>query len=73
MTRNILCQSAYQLGITLWLVYGGKDVFGIDAGYLDAHGYKINPGNALAQTNDYLNTFVFNTFVLCQVSCRAVS
>ncbi len=60
MWRNILCQSMYQLAITLFLVYDGADAFDIDAEYLDKHDF-----NCLV--SEYVGTFVFNTFVLCQV------
>jgi hypothetical protein len=59
MWRNILCESAYQLAITLFLVYKGGDAFAIDADYTkDFRG--DNPG-------DYIGTFTFNTFVFAQV------
>jgi magnesium-transporting ATPase (P-type) len=61
MLRNVLFQSAYQLAITLWLVYSGLRTFDIDEDYLLDNGY--NPKHK----NEYLGTFVFNTFVLCQV------
>ena len=64
MMRNVLIQSAYQLGITLWLVYAGLDTFGITEEYLLSNGYGLD------KTNEYLGTFIFNTFVLCQVRDR---
>jgi len=69
MIRNVACQSVYQLAITLWLVYDGARVFGINVGYLEAHGWNptVNSAGVCAECNEYLNTFVFNTFVLCQV------
>ena len=63
MIRNILCQSAYQLGMCLWLVYAGKDVFGITPDYLLKSGRSPTETEATA----YLNTLIFNVFVLCQV------
>jgi magnesium-transporting ATPase (P-type) len=72
MARNILMQAAYQLAITLWLVYGGKDAFGITPGYLADHGFNVHVGNVDVLPTEYLNTFIFNSFVMCQVgsSCR---
>jgi hypothetical protein len=67
MARNILMQAAYQLGITLWLVYGGKEAFGITPAYLADHGFNINAGNVNVFPTEYLNTFIFNSFVMCQV------
>jgi hypothetical protein len=64
MLRNILVQSFYQLGITLFLVYDGKEVFGINAEYL------VDNGWGPSRDEEYLGTFVFNTFVLCQVCGR---
>jgi len=61
MLRNVLVQSGYQLGITLWLVYAGKDTFHITEEYLLSNGYGLD------KTNEYLGTFIFNIFVLCQV------
>ena len=68
MIRNILCQSFYQLGMCLWLVYVGKDVFGITPNYLFEHGWSPTETEA----TNFLNTFIFNTFVMCQVRRAAV-
>ena len=59
--RNILCQSTYQLAITLFLVYGGASAFNIDYGYLVANGFHSTT------LDEYVGTFVFNTFVWMQV------
>ncbi len=73
MWRNILCQSAYQLAITLFLVYKGKQSFGIDLGYIDRMGFSTSFVDA-DPVEDYLGTFVFNTFVFSQVSdCTSCS
>jgi hypothetical protein len=71
MIRNLLFQSAYQLAITLFLVYRGRDAFDIDLPFLDRNGFStsFNDANPL---DDYLNTFIFNTFVFCQVSAAVV-
>ncbi len=61
MWRNILTQSSFQLAITLFLVYGGESAFDITRGYLDDNSF----GSTSVQ--DYLGTFVFNTFVFMQV------
>jgi hypothetical protein len=60
MLRNVLVQAAYQLAITLYLVYAGADDFGIDDAYLLEHGFSTS-------VTKYLGTFIFNTFVMCQV------
>ncbi len=60
MLRNVLTQSAYQLAITLYLVYAGADDFNITDEYLAEHGYSDS-------VEKYLGTFIFNIFVLCQV------
>ena len=60
MLRNVLVQSSYQLAITLYLVYAGERDFGINDEYLGDHGFSCTP-------TKYLGTFVFNSFVLCQV------
>jgi len=68
MIRNVTCQAVYQLAITLWLVYDGERAFGINAGYLAKHGFHPTfKAGVCTQCIEYLNTFVFNTFVLCQV------
>lgn len=51
MWRNILGQSMYQLSVFGFLMFNGEDIL------------KIKGPNAEA----VLNTFIFNTFVLCQV------
>ncbi len=60
MLRNVLTQSLYQLAVTLFLVYDGAFEFGITDEYLVNNGYSVS-------VSRYLNTFIFNTFVLCQV------
>jgi hypothetical protein len=66
MIRNIGFQSSYQLAITLFLVYKGVDAFGLDREYLIRHD-KWAYGKDEDPEADYLGTFVFNTFVFCQV------
>ena len=67
MWRNLLCQSAYQLAVTLFLVYAGMDSFGIDYAYLSSNGFTS------ITTDEYLGTFVFNAFVFMQVGSRCCS
>lgn len=52
MWRNIIGQSIYQLFILLVLNFAGKQIL------------RLSIPNA----TDVLNTFIFNTFVFCQVS-----
>jgi hypothetical protein len=74
MIRNVLTQSAFQLGITLWMVYNGAEVFGITREYVCTNGFGCAKDNSQDELNyadksviEYLNTFIFNTFVICQV------
>jgi hypothetical protein len=69
MWRNILCQSAFQLAITLFLVYSGEETFGIDLAYLNERGYHATFEDTDV-VGDYIGTFVFNTFVCAQVRRR---
>jgi hypothetical protein len=69
MWRNILCQSAFQLAITLFLVYSAEDTFGIDLAYLNERGYHATFEDTDV-VGDYIGTFVFNTFVAAQVRRR---
>ena len=74
MMRNVLCQSVFQLAITLWMVYNGAEVFGIDRDYVCTNGFGCAKDNSQDElnyadksVNEYLNTFIFNTFVIMQV------
>ena len=74
MMRNVLCQSVFQLAITLWMVYNGAEVFGIDRDYVCSNGFGCAKDNSQDElnyadksVNEYLNTFIFNTFVIMQV------
>ena len=60
--RNVLVQACYQLAITLWLVYDGKNTFGIDEAFLAENNFPSD-----VTTNEYLGCFIFNVFVACQV------
>lgn len=57
MWRNILGQSTYQLAILLVLNFAGKQILGLSG----------------SDATDVLNTFIFNTFVFCQVSCSSIT
>lgn len=57
MWRNILGQSAYQLVILLVLNFAGKQILGLSG----------------SDSTELLNTFIFNTFVFCQVSRSSIS
>jgi len=58
MWRNIVGQSIYQLAVLGVLIFKGKSLLRLNAGAGD-----------LSDTQ--LNTFIFNTFVFCQVSREA--
>lgn len=48
-----------------------QDLFDLDLEYLDDHGYPINDDDGDPVRN-YLNTFIFNTFVFCQVRAMPI-
>lgn len=52
MWRNIIGQSIYQLSILLVLNFAGKQILGIRG----------------SDATKVVNTFIFNTFVFCQVT-----
>ena len=56
MWRNIIGQSIYQLIVLGVLNFDGKNVLGLEG----------------PDATVVLNTFIFNTFVFCQVLCRSL-
>lgn len=57
MWRNIFGQSTYQLAILLVLNFAGKQILGLSG----------------SDATDVLNTFIFNTFVFCQVRRSSIT
>lgn len=62
MWRNILAQSAFQLTLLLVLLLVGKEDL-VTEEHLADHGFSTTA----ADKDRYLNTFIFNAFVFCQL------
>ncbi|KAA0157310.1 hypothetical protein FNF27_05037 [Cafeteria roenbergensis] len=67
MWRNILTQSAFQLIVLMVLLYQGEAIFGFDTTAMSTARVVRDTALTHEEAQRYLNTFIFNAFVFCQV------